>query len=122
MSISFAIASHTYYSGGGIAGLTTALALTHFSKERHDIKLDVYEAATQFTEIGAGIGFWPRPWNILKKLGCTDDLERLLENQPKEGELGKDSPHIRVIIILGDSHADLDRAFSQVHRTAEVRF
>ena len=37
-----------------------------------DIKIEVYEAAEKFSEIGAGFGFWSRPWKILKKLGLTD--------------------------------------------------
>ena len=93
-------ASDSYSSGGGIAGLTTAIALTHFTKERHDIKIEIYEAAAQFTEIGAGIGFWTRPWKILKKLGCTDDLEKLLDNQLKEGELGTVSLFICLELAL----------------------
>ena len=72
------------HSGGGIAGLTAAIALTHFTKERRDIKVVVYEAAAKFTDIGAGVGFWPRPWKILKKLGLTNSLENLLEKPPQE--------------------------------------
>ena len=72
------------HSGGGVAGLTAAIALTHFTKESKDIKIEVYEAAAKFTEIGAAFGFWPRPWKILKKLGLTDSLEKLLEKPPIE--------------------------------------
>ena len=64
-------------SGGGVAGLTAAIALTHFTKERRDIKVEV--SAAKFTDTGAGVGFWPRPWKILKKLGVTNSLESLLE-------------------------------------------
>lgn len=39
-------------SGGGIGGLICALALS----VNPDISVDVYEAAAQFTEVGAGIG------------------------------------------------------------------
>ena len=69
--------------------MTTAIALTHFTKESKDIKIDVYEAAPKFTEIGAGFGFWSRPWKILKKLGLTDSLEKLLEAPPQEFPLRK---------------------------------
>lgn len=40
--------------GGGIAGLTLAIALYH-----HGIPITVYEQAPQFGEIGAGVAFGP---------------------------------------------------------------
>jgi NAD(P)-binding Rossmann-like domain len=43
-------------SGGGIGGLTLAVALSHYP----DIDVDIYESAHKFTEIGAGIGLWAR--------------------------------------------------------------
>ena len=70
-----------------MAGLTTAIALTHFTKESKDIKIEVYEAAAKFTDIGAGFGFWPRPWKIFKRLGLTDSLEKLLDKPPREFHL-----------------------------------
>ncbi|EGO01403.1 hypothetical protein SERLA73DRAFT_50608, partial [Serpula lacrymans var. lacrymans S7.3] len=57
-------------SGGGVGGLTVALALS----KHQDIEIDVYEAASQFTEIGAGVGIWPRGWAILQDLGLHEDL------------------------------------------------
>ena len=50
-----------------------------FSKERRDIDVDIYESTKAFTEIGAGIGVWLRPWRALRELGLTDDLIKLLE-------------------------------------------
>jgi salicylate hydroxylase len=43
-------------SGGGVGGLTCALALSKYP----DIDVVVYEAAAKFEELGAGIGLWPR--------------------------------------------------------------
>ncbi|ORX97299.1 mannitol 1-phosphate dehydrogenase 2 [Clohesyomyces aquaticus] len=40
--------------GGGIAGLTLAIALL-----KHDIPIQLYEAAARFGEIGAGVAFGP---------------------------------------------------------------
>ncbi|KAF2468575.1 salicylate 1-hydroxylase-like protein [Lindgomyces ingoldianus] len=40
--------------GGGIAGLTLTISLL-----KHNIPLTLYEAASQFEEIGAGVGFEP---------------------------------------------------------------
>ena len=42
--------------------------------ESTDIEVDVYEAARQYAEIGAGVGIWQRPWKILEKLGLADEL------------------------------------------------
>lgn len=62
--------------GGGIAGLTSAIALSRLN-QNNDIKIDIYEGAHAFTEIGAGVGVWKRPWGILKKLGLAEDLSKV---------------------------------------------
>ncbi|KAG1878042.1 FAD/NAD(P)-binding domain-containing protein [Suillus subalutaceus] len=60
--------------GGGVGGLTLAVALS-----RHqDIAVDVYEAAQSFCEIGSGIGVWPRSFKVLRKLG-PDFEQQLLQ-------------------------------------------
>ena len=56
----------------------TAIALSHFSKERGDIKIDIYEATSKFTETGAGVAFCLRPFKILQKLGLEADLLKLI--------------------------------------------
>ena len=43
-----------------------AIALT---KGRKDIKVDIYEAATQPSEIGLGAGIWRIPADVLRSLG-----------------------------------------------------
>ena len=58
------------HSGAGVGGLVLALIL---SRSPH-ITVDVYEAASQIKEIGAGIGMWPRTWKIMKKLGLDGEL------------------------------------------------
>ena len=74
-----------YLSGGGIGGLTLASALS----KSPDISVDVYEAASQFTEIGAGISVWWRARQVLKLLGLEEDIIHLLPFRPSEdlGEL-----------------------------------
>ncbi|KAI5117340.1 hypothetical protein M0805_001945 [Coniferiporia weirii] len=74
--------------GGGIGGLTTAIALSRFSHEDRDVQVDLYEAAHQFTEIGAGVGMWRRPWKIMKLLGLEEELRKLcdvpiIEDKPR---------------------------------------
>ncbi|THH30822.1 hypothetical protein EUX98_g3390 [Antrodiella citrinella] len=56
--------------GGGIGGLCLALALSKHS----DIQVDVYEAAEQLKEIGAGVIFWERTWEVFRSMGLSDDL------------------------------------------------
>ncbi len=62
-----------FNSGGGIGGLAFAVAL---AKTGADVDVDIYESAAKFSEIGAGIGMWPRVWNTLVGLGLEDDLKR----------------------------------------------
>ncbi|KAF9269723.1 salicylate hydroxylase [Marasmius fiardii PR-910] len=61
--------------GGGIGGLTCALALSKYP----DLEIDVYESASKLTEVGAGIGLFPRPWKIIRALGLEQDLLRVTE-------------------------------------------
>ena len=51
------------------------MSIAHFSSERGDIKIDVYEQASEFKEIGAGVGFRIRPWRVLKRIGLGGVLE-----------------------------------------------
>ncbi|THH08560.1 hypothetical protein EW145_g2621 [Phellinidium pouzarii] len=62
----------------GIAGLTAAIAISHFSSEK-DIQVNIYEAAQEITEIGAGIGLYKRPRNVMNYLYFREHLERLCE-------------------------------------------
>src|SRR3982751_4934204 len=56
--------------GGGIGGLTTALALT-----RAGFAVSVYERAMQLTDQGAGITLAPNATRVLYHLGVGADLE-----------------------------------------------
>jgi len=58
--------------GGGIAGLSTALAL-----KKHGISSTVYEQASELNEVGAGI--WLQP-NALKVLSCLGLKESILNS------------------------------------------
>ncbi|KAG5638592.1 hypothetical protein H0H81_011678 [Sphagnurus paluster] len=61
--------------GAGIGGLTAAVALSEYP----DIDVEVYECAAELAEVGAGICVYPRPWEILRRLGVTDDLLKYTE-------------------------------------------
>ena len=60
-------------SGAGLGGLLLALVL---QKDCPDVKVDVYESTQELTEVGAGIGVWPRIWEILRYLGLEDALRQ----------------------------------------------
>ncbi|KAH8111733.1 FAD/NAD-binding domain-containing protein [Phellopilus nigrolimitatus] len=65
--------------GAGIGGVTAAIAIARLSSEKKDIRIDLYEAAREFTEIGAGVGMFSRPWNIMEALGLEQELSKLSE-------------------------------------------
>ncbi|KAL5499135.1 hypothetical protein ACEPAH_1653 [Sanghuangporus vaninii] len=73
--------------GGGVAGLTASLAISHFSSERKDILVDLYEATPGFAEVGAGIGMQRRTWKVMKALGLEDALRRLAHVPSSDDEL-----------------------------------
>jgi len=70
--------------GGGVCGLTCAIALSRWGAENLDV--DVYEAAPEFSEVGAGIGLGPNSIRILQEIGVLDVLvnssqENCVDNQ-----------------------------------------
>jgi 2-polyprenyl-6-methoxyphenol hydroxylase-like FAD-dependent oxidoreductase len=57
--------------GGGITGLTTALAL-----HKLGVQTIVYEQANELNEIGAGIWLQPNAIKVLNKLGLKDEIKK----------------------------------------------
>jgi salicylate hydroxylase len=57
--------------GGGIGGLTAALAL-----RKAGFEVEVYEQAPELTQIGGGINMGPNAVRILRRLGLTAGLDR----------------------------------------------
>ncbi|MBV9600525.1 MAG: FAD-dependent monooxygenase [Chloroflexi bacterium] len=55
--------------GAGIGGLTAAITLS-----RADFDVHVFEQASQFTRVGAGIQMLPNPMKVLRRLGLEDRL------------------------------------------------
>ncbi|KAL1750992.1 hypothetical protein FB107DRAFT_294210 [Schizophyllum commune] len=67
--------------GTGLGGLVAAHCLAQYP----DIDATVYEGASCLEEVDAGIGFWPRPMEILKPLGLEEELmERSCAEAGKE--------------------------------------
>jgi 3-hydroxybenzoate 6-monooxygenase len=56
-------------AGGGIGGLTAALALS-----RHGFRVCLLEQAREFKEIGAGIQLGPNAFKVFHRLGITDKI------------------------------------------------
>ncbi|KAJ0420828.1 hypothetical protein BJY00DRAFT_122323 [Aspergillus carlsbadensis] len=57
-------------AGGGIAGLTAAIALQKHPR----VEVQIYERAREFQEIGASIGLGPNGLRTLEKLGVENAL------------------------------------------------
>jgi salicylate hydroxylase len=57
--------------GGGIGGLTAAVAL-----HRAGLAVEVYEQAPELTEVGGGINMGPNATRILRRLGLAKGLDR----------------------------------------------
>ena len=68
-------------SGGGIGGLSLASFIFKFSK---NIRVDIYEAGTQFSEIGAGVTVWKRTWELMQLLGLDIQLGKIAVKPPVE--------------------------------------
>jgi salicylate hydroxylase len=58
--------------GGGIGGLTAAIALS-----RAGIEVAVYEAAAELREIGAGVALHPNAMRVLRAIGAEDGVRKV---------------------------------------------
>jgi 2-polyprenyl-6-methoxyphenol hydroxylase-like FAD-dependent oxidoreductase len=65
-------AQHLLVCGGGIGGLTAALALA-----QKGVAVDLFEQATEFKEVGAGLQVGPNAFRIFDRLGLTDAISAL---------------------------------------------
>ncbi|KAL4888671.1 hypothetical protein BDV59DRAFT_196286 [Aspergillus ambiguus] len=61
--------------GGGLGGLFAALCIHHHCAEY--VKIDVYEQAPEYSEIGAGVGIGPNAAKLFEKLGLLDQAVRV---------------------------------------------
>ncbi|KAF8066983.1 hypothetical protein FPV67DRAFT_1417597 [Lyophyllum atratum] len=72
--------------GGGVGGLTFAVAMSRYQ----DVEVNIFESASEFTPIGAGIGIWPRAWKALTSIGLGS-LASQASSQPSD-EMSKVMP------------------------------
>ena len=49
-----------------------------------DIHIDMYESTQKFTEVGAGVALYKRPWKVLKDLGLRESLGKLTKLREDE--------------------------------------
>ncbi|KAF8476473.1 hypothetical protein JB92DRAFT_3051035 [Gautieria morchelliformis] len=65
--------------GGGIAGLCLAASLVSLNSAagpESEVYVDVYEAAPEFVELGAGLTLWGRVCEALRLMGMDEDCVR----------------------------------------------
>lgn len=62
--------------GGGIGGLFCALSLNHHCKS-DNIAVDVYEQASHYSEIGAGVGIGVNAAKLLHRIGLGDAMNNI---------------------------------------------
>lgn len=64
--------------GGGLGGLFTALCIHHHCKAADvPVKIDVYEQAAQYKEIGAGLGLGLNAAKLAHAIGIGDKLNAI---------------------------------------------
>lgn len=66
--------------GGGIGGLCAALSLYHHCSDE-GIEIDVYEQASQYKEIGAGIGIGVNAARLLHRMGFGEAVNDIAGNR-----------------------------------------
>jgi 2-polyprenyl-6-methoxyphenol hydroxylase-like FAD-dependent oxidoreductase len=66
--------------GGGIGGLTAAVALA-----RNGLAAEVYEQAPVLAEAGAGVGLWPNARAALEPIGLSGKVARLAVKVARQG-------------------------------------
>lgn len=62
--------------GGGIGGLFAALFIHHHCKDR-SVVINLYEQASEFKEIGAGIGLGVNAARLFHKIGIGEQLNSI---------------------------------------------
>ena len=98
--------------GGGIGGLTAAVALSHFGFEAH-----VFEQAGKLREVGAGVGIGPNAVKVLRALGVENALKaRGFEAEQIEGRNWFTAETLFRVPMKGDSETRYGAGHFQIHR------
>ena len=96
--------------GGGIGGLTAAVALA-----RMGLAAEVYEQAPALEEVGAGVGLWPNAMAALERIGLSGKVAQLAAPVSRQGLMRPDGTWL--LCIPGDLMARRwGSGFVAVHR------
>lgn len=81
-------------SGAGVGGLTLSAALRSMNHAKN-LDINIYEASSRISPIGAGINMWARTWGIAQAIGLEGKLTRFLPRVLPEGDKspGKSRSH-----------------------------
>ena len=78
--------------GGGLAGLTTAIAL-----DQRGIDFEVHEEAPELASVGAGIGLGPNAMHVFRDLGIDGEVRRRSAEVRRAGLYSKRGKPIRLV-------------------------
>ncbi|KAH7915888.1 hypothetical protein BJ138DRAFT_1169596 [Hygrophoropsis aurantiaca] len=99
-------------SGAGIGGLLLAVTIGKYS----DVPIDLYEAHSEITTVGAGVGVWRRTMDIMKELGLYEDVAKVAGRAPDSSH----GPYVRRSDIREGGHEWFRQTFihgpSLMHR------
>ncbi|MDW3098786.1 MAG: FAD-dependent monooxygenase [Alphaproteobacteria bacterium] len=99
-------------AGGGIGGLTAALAFRHFGWE-----VEVHERAAELGEVGAGIQISPNGMKVLRALGLEDSIAKnAFEPEALEMRMGRSGRRIFRVPVGDAAVARWGAPYLHVHR------
>jgi len=104
-------------AGGGIGGLTAALCCLHFG---HDVT--IFEKATDFGEIGAGIQVPPNAMKVFEALGLGEKIaENAFKPEAIEARMGESGRNIFTIPLMGHSLERWGSPYLHIHRADYIK-
>ena len=99
--------------GGGIGGVAFAVALSRDS----GLDVQLFEAAPQFSEIGAGVSFGPNAVKAIQLLGLEEAYQRIADASPApfedvwfEWRRGSDDGYLTASLAPGVGQSSVHRA------------
>lgn len=103
---------HILISGGGLGGLTAALALT-----QRGFDVDLYEQASQLREIGAGVQLGPNAVKVLYSLGLERKLRDLaVSAKAKEIRIWNSGKTVPLFDLGAESVSRYGAPYLMMHR------
>ena len=97
------------HSGGGMGGLVLALCLKKYASD--SVRFDIYESASELTEVGAGVGMSMRIWSIMRELGLEDDLLTITGTKDRTGRVSLRSSHCARTLLRSRAHCNVGFPF-----------